>query len=198
MPSPASCCLRRRGSDSDARRTARRLSRRPLRGARSLPSCAARGCLVAGSKPLSMARPSIDFASRSSGILGDQLAQAGDVGGVGGVLRAQGAACRLRLDVQPLARRRLVAQRHRLRDRFTRADLRVDRRAAGRARHRVDARLGALRRRGPPLADRAATGTPDGNRWRRSARCTSSAIAMSGSSSSACVHDRSDSWNQNE
>ena len=110
------------------------------------------------------------------------------------------AARRLRFDVEPLARRHLVAQRHRLGDRFTRADLRVDRGAAGRAGH-VASALGsaaarrARRRRCP---DRAAAGTPGGSRWRRSARCTSSAIAMSLSSSSACVHDRSDSWNQNE
>ena len=57
-------------------------------------------------------------------------------------LRAGRAPGRLRFDVQPLARRHLVAQRHRLGDRFTGADLRVDRGAAGRSRDRgVDARF---------------------------------------------------------
>ena len=133
---------------------ASRLSRRPLRAARSLPSCARAAPWSTGSKPLSIARPSIDFASRSSGIRGDQLAQAGDVGGVGGVLRARRAARGLRLDVEPLARRHLVAQRHRLGDRFARADLRIDRRAVGRARDGRSA-LGSARRaasRAPPFA----------------------------------------------
>ena len=78
-------------------------------------------------------------------IRGDQLAQrrrCRSASAASLLPGARRAACDF--DVEPLARRHRVAQRHRLGDRFARADLRVERGAAGRARHR---RVGARPRR---------------------------------------------------
>ena len=88
------------------------------------------------------------------GELRDECAHSGDVRRVGGFARAGRAPGRLRLDVEPLARRHRVAQRHRLGDRFTRADLWVERGAVGRADHRLGVRF----RRGRRRARAAAVG----------------------------------------
>ena len=74
-------------------------------------------------------------------VSGHELAQARDVGRVCSLFVAWRAARGLCFDVQTLARRDGVAERHRFGNRFTRADLRIDGRAVGRARHSVRARL---------------------------------------------------------
>ncbi len=80
-------------------------------------------------------------------IRGDQLAKAGNVGGVAGVTVRCRAACRLRFDIQPLPLGHFVAQRHRLGDRFARANLRVDRGAVVRPHDRVARGVGCGRAR---------------------------------------------------
>ncbi len=66
----------------------------------------------------------------------DELAQARDVGRIRGLPVPRRAARRLSFDVEPFTRSHLVAQRHRLRDRLARANLRIDRGARGRAGNR--------------------------------------------------------------
>ena len=76
-------------------------------------------------------------------IRGHELAEAGDVGGIGRILRARCAARGHRFDVETLARRHRVAQRHRLADRFTRPNLRIESGTARRTGHGVRRRAGA-------------------------------------------------------
>ena len=116
----------------------------------------ARGCLVDRVEAVVDRQAEHRLRFEIVRILGDQLAQRRDVGGVGRIPRARRAARRLRLDVEPLARRHLVAQRHRFVDRFARADLRIDRGAVGRARDRRIRRSAARRRGGAAAVRRFA------------------------------------------
>ena len=183
-------CLRRRGSGNDARRTAHRLWRPPLRAARRFHRVFAR--LLGGRFEAVVDRePSIDWF-KFGWILGDEPAQRGDVRRIGGIAVARGAAARLRLMYSRSRRRSPLASAIAL-------AIASRARISGRSRcrwstgHGVRAGRGAAAARAAgPLAGSRSSWTPGGSRSQDSGRWTSRPSPCP-VDSSACVQDVPDS-----